>query len=310
MAWTTKGRPRQSFETWAWEEVTSVEARGGAVFVNGEPSLTKTSEREAAKLADILDEVRRAPASQREELITRLRWADADPAIVAERLAEVLGPTRCLRWGSAAQAALLFVIAPLILARLGGPLVLISIAAAVFLLTLFNAAVYWKLHRKAYPKGRWERMETSLVMCLCWPVAARAAAALCRHRLADFDPLAVLFVFKSLPGRELFLSKVLRDLAHPLRLDELPPQARSIVEWQLQWEQGHIRRMAAGSGVVIADDESVRAAVSSGEACCPRCHATYSRRSGECTDCPGVELHDCFQEGEKGASKWANPTAG
>ncbi len=280
-AWTAKGRPRQLGYARRWAEVVTVAARGGALEVDGVVVHTFPLATTASILADLMERLRAAPEGQRQAILTAARDTATDAEAVRARLAQLEATSRPLRWGGAWLTLVLLVVAPLVLARFGGPLVLVALALAAVVGVAWNIAWFVHAHAGAWPEERWERVETALIMAFNWPLAARAASVLGRHTLAGSHPLAAAMAVDG-SASDRFVAWVVRDAMYPLAGQPPSAEAHEIVAWHARRERELVGRLAAARASSAPMSSSDAAAV------CPRCLATFARGVAECPDCPGV----------------------
>ena len=286
-AWSPMGRPVQAGWSRLWSDVETIEVSGEAVVVDGRELQRFATANAAGEVAEWLEGLHAAPLGQREALIERLWDRRMRTDGIEERVEKVLAEARALRIGGAVQWVWMFALAPAVTVAFGGGWVLVGLALGVLALVVINISIFVRRHRRLFPERRWARIEGALVMGVSWPMAARAADLLCRHALADLDPLAVAAALDGMVGREEHLSRVLRDSEHPLQLVELDQEGLGIARWHQERMAPRIRRLVEEAGVRV---ETPLRCSEGDVAYCPRCGATYRRRAPECSGCAGVEL--------------------
>ncbi|MCP4895929.1 MAG: hypothetical protein GY906_03055 [bacterium] len=300
--WTNLGRSAdQCGRSWRWEQVQSAEVRDSAVHLNGEEILRFPLRQSAAAFAELIESARVAPKAEREQLVIRFLDASLDLVAISERIDAAIYEANALRWLGALQLALMFLVAPVVLSNLGGSKVLSALALTILIPVLFSVSLFVRNHRRTFPEERWARVETAFIMCVSWPMASRAATILNRHRLQGFHPVAIALALKDAKNSREFVARTLRDLAHPLREEELSADALEITDWYLEWYRRRLPVLAAQHGFRELSPTAAVPRSSDDEFYCPRCLAAYTRRITECADCPGVELQTLQSHQSEGA---------
>lgn len=289
-AWSDKGRPEQSGGALAWSEIGEITTNDADLLVDGQVFQRFSCRSEATLWAELTASVRDAAPPEREQILEDFIASRMDPAAVRERLESVWRATRSLRWTGTVQWLVMFILAPAVLSRFGGPLILLILAASIFALAAVNAVLFARAHRRISPEDRWKRAESTILMLLSWPMAARASDLATRHSLARFDPIAAVLAVHDADQTRRFFQRVLRDARHPLEVEPLDPLARDTAEWFVSLWLGSVVRSAERLGVAVSDPAGSAANGGTTGSFCPRCLSTYESGASTCSDCPGVRL--------------------
>jgi hypothetical protein len=234
--------------------------------------------------------VRDACPNERDRIL-RDYWASRiDPAGLRDRLESIWRAVRPLRWAGSVQWIVMFVVAPTVLSRYGGPPILLALAGSIFGLAAINAVLFARIHRQLCPDERLKRAESTILMLLSWPMAARASDIAARHSLARFDPTAALLAMPEVEASRFLLHRVIRDARHPLAAERLDPLTRDTSDRFASLWLDRVLRSAKRLGVQIPDPAEGAGVGNHTRLHCPRCLSTYEHDASTCNDCPGVRL--------------------
>ena len=143
------GRPVQNGNCFAWSELKRIEARGKRVMINGEPLFKGPSPGFAAKMAQILRQVRQGTKSEREKLIRQTLNHGFDTSQIAQQWQEFKIQTSSLRFVANALFIYLFIISPLIIWRFGFQRSWPFLLAALLALTFATAMLFRRAHKNS-----------------------------------------------------------------------------------------------------------------------------------------------------------------
>lgn len=289
-AWSPKGRPPHPGWSIPWRKIETIRTNDTDLVVDGRLVHHFPNRRTASAWAGFLESVRTAAEGEREDLITDFSDARMDVDEVRTCIEQIAASTVWLRATGTAQWILMFIVIPVVLSRLGGIVVLSVLAGTLFVFAFGNAWLFFRAHRRLCPEERWKRAESTVLMLLSWPMAARASDLVTRHCLSSFDPVAVTLALSEAAGRTEFIDRVIRDAIHPLDTTRLSSETREISRWYVAWSlERLVDHLRAHNHRVTEPGEIPEIRAHDG-AYCPRCLATYGGESRTCSDCPGVPL--------------------
>lgn len=184
-----------------------------------------------------------------------------------------------------------FVVSPILILKWGFALVWAWLLGALLLLCLINAVLFFRAHKRLHPALDDERFAHFLMALLFPPAGMRVRDMLSRPLVERFHPLAVLRQTCAAGEFKRMAARVARELCYPgkVRTPQLQG-AEPIRKWFNQ-------AMLAETGQFLSrndlDLEGLLCAPErqdlESQSYCPRCHAQFTRRDGECSDC-GVTL--------------------
>lgn len=296
---TTHSPQRATLWSLRWEDVDSIETRGEEVFVNSRQLHQFPLRKSAERLAARLELLRNASPSRRQALLLSYWREDTNLQAIEGRCREVERSARLSRWGGLAQWLWMFVVAPVTLFLVDGTMIIATLGGFLILMVAANVGFFARRHLQLFPDERWARWEAAAMMCVSWPMAARSADTLSRHRLAGFHPFAVVMSLPDSVSRTHYLGRALRATEFPLGLEELDPLGHEIVRWQAGWHFERFRELAAERDFEV---EAIRLPLEfepEARSYCPRCLATFMQERPECSYCHGIALRPApqnFQE--------------
>jgi hypothetical protein len=277
----------QTGEFVPFSAITKVTTDGAYLVFNGEKFTRCVTSKQAKALADLIAEVSAAKSSKREAVLRSwlAKQFDAKQAASVLREAEAaIGP---IRWLCSLSFVFMFVATPILVMLFGLERLIIPIAAAMVLFAAQTAFMFYRAHRKLFPRESQERFENVVKMILCPPVSLRAADVLTRNALSEFNPLTVASVLEGADEHR-FVRAIVLDLQHPLLHDVTEEKALATVDWmsaeQLRLSSEYVKR--AGLEILFGPTEREGESLSY----CPRCSVQFVMTRGECPDCPGVAL--------------------
>ncbi|HKR12455.1 MAG TPA: hypothetical protein VJT15_10380 [Pyrinomonadaceae bacterium] len=277
----------QTGEFVLFSAINKATADGAHLLFNGEKFTKCVTPKQAKALADLIGEVSAAKLSKREALLRAwlAKQFDTKQAVnVWRETEEAVGP---IRWMCLLSFVFVFVALPVAVTIFGLERLIIPLAAAMVLLAVQTAVMFYRAHRKLFPRESQERFENVVKMILCPPVSLRAADVLTRNALSEFSPLVVANVLEG-ADEQRFVRAVVLDLEHPLLHEVTEQHAMETVNWmaaeQLRLTREHVQR--AGLANLFGPTEREGESLSY----CPRCSVQFVMTKGECPDCPGVAL--------------------
>lgn len=260
---------------------------GAYLLFNGEKFTRCVTPKQAKALADLITEVGAAKSSKRETVLrsSLAKQFDAKQAANVQREAEDAdGP---IRWLCSLSFVFMFVATPILVTIFGLERLIIPIAVAMVLLAAQTAFMFYRAHRKLFPRESQERLENVVKMILCPPVSLRAVDVLTRNVLSEFNPLVVANVLEG-ADEQRFVRGIVLDLQHPLLHEVTEEKALATVNWmgaeQLRLSREYVKQV--GLENLFGPTERAGDSLSY----CPRCSEQFVMTKGECPDCPGVAL--------------------
>jgi hypothetical protein len=161
----------------------------------------------------------------------------------------------------------LFAIAPAVVYWRGLAATWPTLLLSGLVILAFTLYAFWTAHAELFPGGRAERREKTILMALSPLGAVRAVDHLSHRLLAATHPLVAAV--------ELCDRSELVRLARWMYFAAPDAALRRLLEDCDLWQ------------AVISPPECGEPGAAT---FCPRCHAQYSRDTGECSDCAGVGL--------------------
>ncbi|CAM3080200.1 hypothetical protein [Rariglobus hedericola] len=284
-----------------WEDIQRIEDRSGWIFINerrftpASPGLTaKALEALARELAPLSPEARttRLTAWQTGRFSSARLRRRFQSIMVRSRSLAFLNTVQLLFAAGLSAYVLLDVpshIPPVMHDALVGvlPVYLVAYAAAhVTALVLF-----YRLHRRFFPKAGQERASALFTALLVPPQALRLRLHLTAKLAGGLHPLAVALAC-SRPGvAQTFAADTLRDLHWPLRPAGLPADISALADSSARLlEPVVLAAFASQTPPVSPDDLLAPPLRESPEACayCPRCGDQFTRPDSHCSH--GVAL--------------------
>ena len=277
----------QSSEFVPFSAINKATTDGAYLLFNGEKFTKCATPKQAKALADLITEVGAAKLSKREAVLRAwlAKQFDAKHAATVWREAEdAVGP---IRWLCSLSFVFMFAATPVAVTIFGLERLIVPIAVAMVLLAAQTAFMFYRAHRKLFPRETQERLENLVKMILCPPVSLRAADVLTKNALSEFNPLVVASVLEG-ADEPRFVRGIVLDLQHPLLHEVTEEKALETVNWmaveQLRLSREYVKR--AGLVNLFGPTEREGDSLSY----CPRCSVQFVMPRGECPDCPGVAL--------------------
>ena len=262
----------QHWNSMSWSDLT-IAGTDSEVVCNGS-SAFKGSEGQAARYAGLLQQLGRAPESERRPIL--LAWLRQAMSVrgAARRVLVFTRRSRWLRILANLQLALLFFALPLSFIKFG-PAVLWRVAVSLLVISAAISFEFWMLHKRLFPRAGSARFKAGMTILLSPIAAIRASDALARDLLAAYHPVAVAAAilpsddFRQFAGEQ-FRRNRFGD--HPCK-----------------WYQENLGRLMEQTirRKGIKPVELLRPArrESGSVAYCPRCLAQYLKDRSACSDC-------------------------
>ncbi|HXD30773.1 MAG TPA: hypothetical protein VN643_06645 [Pyrinomonadaceae bacterium] len=282
------GRPPQSGRFIPFSEITTATTDGANLLIDQQQFVKCATAAQAKEFAELITKTAKASASERERML-RAHLADQ---FALDKAAKILrGGKRIVtpvRWMCAMLFVFLFIAAPLLVTTFGLLRLLIPLAVVMILFSIQISLMFHFARKALYPgEPRWDQ---TLTMMLCPPVSIRAADLLTRELLSRYSPVVLASLLAGARAPQ-FIRSFILDLQHPLKHEVTEDLGVETVRWaasqQLHFSLEHIKH---GGGlkrnVLLAPLEAQGTASSH----CPRCECQFTVDSGECPDCPGLEL--------------------
>jgi hypothetical protein len=245
----------------------------------------------ARAMANQLNDMCAVPEEIREEHIRTWLADTLDAGRLADRQREFNRAAKLPTLLATLLVLLVFVGTPAILSQLGLATSWPWLLAGLTGLSVANAVVFLRAHRKLHPGLTDERFACFLMVLLFPPAGMRTRDLLSRPLMESFHPLAAAQVLCSLEDTRTIAGAIVRDLKYPRPVQPSPPgEDIGIRQWFREAALEAVRRtvepMPIGLDALLAPPARADAGSAS---YCPRCQAQFTRVTGTCSDC-GVTL--------------------
>jgi hypothetical protein len=288
-SFTGPDRPPQSGAAFLHADIREVKPVGNAILVNGTPFVSTLTASLATEIASLISAVAVAPRERRTQLIADAVDASLDVKAARDESAAAVSRTRGLLIACNVLWVYLYVACPALTSLFGLTWLILPLVFAGLLIHIPIVVWFARLHGRACPSERSQRIEQVFRMCLCPPMAIRAVDAVTRHALWRHHPAAAAVALCRRPEAESLAGLTARDLRYPASMPlegdaaRIESSFRSILARRLE-------AMAAAEGIALRrhpDDSHVAA---DSRAFCPRCLNVFSVETGVCQDCQNVKL--------------------
>jgi len=274
----TKGEPLSML----WEKV-EVTRSGSKLLCNG-TQVFKGDEAQALHYCELLEQVRKAKRSRREQIIQKWLQKSLNVQSAGRHLKVFTRRSLWLRTICNLQFFFLFFLLPWAI----GTFVPRMLWMAIFLVVATSIALavdVWKLHWHFFGKAKDSRFKSAFTIALSPIAAIRAGDTLCRDLVVNFHPVAVAGAlcsddeFEALAGEHLRHGRftAVGNEWYQKKLQALIEQA--------------IRQRGLEPGRLWAPSVRMNGCI----VYCPRCFAQYITDRAECTDC-GYQEMEAFEE--------------
>lgn len=281
------GRTMQSGQSLTFADITGSGIDGQYLLVNNQRFAKCATTVQAREIADLIKAAARASQSDREGLVRAYvarQFAGDEAARLLRDAASVIRP---IRWMGSILFLFLFVAAPILVSTFGLLRFFIPIAVVMLVFAVQISLMFRSARKTLFPgQRRWDQVIT---MMLCPPVAIRAADLLTRDLLSRYSPVVLAPLLAGARAQQ-FVSAFVRDLQHPLKHDVTDETASEIINWaaneQLTFCLEQIKHSNLDQEALLAPPRPS----GNSSSYCPRCECQFTVSSGECPDCPGLNL--------------------
>lgn len=260
------------------------------LWVNGQVFAHANSPSHARWMTARLTRIAQAPTRKRASLITEWLEQSLDATAIAARWKFFKEKDVLPSFTSGAVFALVFILAPILCWRYGLNLVWPWLLGGLSLLCLSNAILFFKAHKVLHPELSDERFAQFIMVMLFPPAGMRVRDMLSRPLLEQFHPVAVASELCPKQKFESAARRLLLELRYPRTTATSSDEAKAVQEWfhlaflkqfeQLLQKKG-VQPESLAAPPAKTDSES--------RSYCPLCHAQFTRKEGECSDC-GIQL--------------------
>ncbi|HXB22238.1 MAG TPA: hypothetical protein VNV88_12690 [Candidatus Solibacter sp.] len=264
-----------------WEKLI-VTHSGSKLLCNG-TRVFKGEETQVQGYFDLLQQIRQAKRSQREQIIQKWLRKSVNKESAARHIKIFQRRSLGLKIASNLQFFLLFLLLPLAIGTFV-PRILWMAIFVVVATSIVIAVDFWSLHRELLTKAKDARFKATLTIALSPVAAIRARDSICHDLVATYHPVAVAGAicsdaeFEALAGEHLRRSRF----------------GAFSNQWYQKKLQDSMERVIRQRGLE-PEQLLVPAVQSSG--CilyCPRCFAQYVTERADCADC-GYETLAAFK---------------
>ncbi|HUG09483.1 MAG TPA: hypothetical protein VMM36_00630 [Opitutaceae bacterium] len=285
------GRPRQSGVSISLDAIRGVTVRENEVRINGHVFAKIVNADLRASLVKLLNDLRALPAEQRARLIEEFWQAQFDLEKARAALAETRRQSSLLAAACNGQFVLIYIVLPALSLLKGLNYVLIPGAIAMEFMAIQIAVLHFRAHRRLHPKAKSDRVIHLAKVILCPPLGIRAVDTLTGPAVGRFHILTVAEALPAFPGRLAFMSRVLRDLRHPISHGAKNGLLAGICRWQGDLIERVAARSLPGAAAIVPTLDAPPPRIEKDCRCyCPRCGAQLSIATETCPDCPGVAM--------------------
>lgn len=266
-------------------------ARRRWLMADGRRFARAASAAHAQWLAKALNDAATAAAPGRADQVKQLLRGTLDIRQVADRRLEFDRTASLSSTMAAGLFLYVFLIAPVLVWRMGLMLVWPWLLGGLALLCLVNAVAFHRAHKRLHPGLEEERFSHFLMVSLFPPAGMRARDFLSWPALERFHPLALARALCDDDAFEALVGRTLRELRYPLPTEAMSSgDAQPIWEWHRQTLIEEAEGLVTQSGLPLDQLTAAPArAEPESRAYCPRCNIQFTRTEGTCSDC-GVAL--------------------
>ena len=287
--------------SWKWEDVRSVEKRGGRLWVNGGDFCAVTGYAGAGELWALAKQCAAlAPDGGREQWLARVLRGWFETARLRRAIARVNARTATLAFLASINAVIALALSVWFLAGVPGMVgehwAKYFVARVLPLLGVYAAGVHvaalaacWLAHRRLLPGREHAARRANMLLGAAFlpPQVFRLRAQVAAAALPAQHPLAWLAVVAGAREFREGAARVLRDLRWPLALAPArnpdPQITARIASWMRARVMGEAERLLGARGVSAG--ELLAAPVAGGPECrsyCPRCRDQFTKAEGYC----------------------------
>jgi hypothetical protein len=275
-----------------YEQMASVEANNGEVFINGKSFVKGGGQVMAKHVVQVLTRLAESSVEQRAEELRRILLAAFDVETARKRLEDYTGKTFFVGCGSILVFGYIFAFVPTLLHLFGASTyLLVCLASPLPVMAAVVAFLFYRVHSAYYIDQTSERIVQVLKMLLFPPGAARANVALSREILTTYHPVAVASILCDRASFEAISRRALLDLTYAIEPYAEDGETVSTEKYYREQLREILTDFTKEAGLDIASFFKTPQQVdSSSESYCPKCLCQYEHAEGECIDCAGVAL--------------------
>ncbi len=291
------GRPAQVGTVLAYEDISNIEIRESDIWIDNKLFCKFRFQALAYITADFIGQLKQATSSERMLLIDSFWIKRLDIMSAAKEFQQISARLYSLRMSCLLMFIYLYIILPLVTNYYGISQLMIPAAGTMFVMAIPVIAKFFLLHHAIYPNLRTDRITHACKMFLCPPVAIRATDYIIEQFGSKYDILSLVVFFLNDQSKEKFLALYLRDLRHPVSIDDDNSLLSDICSWQnstvLRIADQHLPAIAS---IIESTLSSPKKQFPDSISYCPRCLVQLSVKDKNCPDCNGVALI-AFDEG-------------
>ena len=288
----------RAVQSWRWEDIRSVEKKGGRLWVNEQDFCAVTVYADAAELWALAQRCATLAPDEREPLLGRVVAGWFRPSRLRRALARVQARTAALAFFASTNAAIALAVSICLVADVPGMAwdhrTYSLVTWVLPMLGLYAAGAHvaalvsgWRAHRRLLP-GREHtahRINMLLAAAFVPPQVFRLRAQVTAAALPALHPLAWLATVADAGALRQGAARVLRDLRWPLAtVDDPDPRLTDrIASWMRTRVMAEAERLLALRGV-SADELLAAPEPDSPESrsYCPRCRDQFTKPAGLC----------------------------
>jgi hypothetical protein len=288
----TDGRPKQSGISIEFNDIKSILCSNKNVHINDSFPIRCNSAMQADSIARIVSKIIQTPGNEREVLIKTFLKQGFDTGRAKQVLNEITGHLLRLRSFCATLFIFLFILSPILVLQVGLTLMIIPVAAFMFIMATYISILFYKAHKRVYPAAKEERISNLIKMILCPPVAIRANDIITSKVLIEFSPVAIAKILLKKEDFLLFAQRQLLDLKHPIEHECKEQLATEIIAWHNTTLFDIIYDYLCSAEKITKIDllDAPKPWDNQSKSYCPRCLCQFQIDDGECHDCVGVRL--------------------
>ena len=269
-----------------YKDIASVGHEGNNLIINGEVFCNCGSSRQASFVDSMLQDV--IGSEKYYGKIERHIHALFDTSRLKKCEDDLLKHAKHLMFFCNIQLIILLVVCP-ILVIFFGTQALIASGIYMILANLSLVYLYHHVHREVYKGFRDGHFTDIAKMILSPPLTIRALDLLSLHYFIAFHPLTVAYHVLDRHSFMLFAKQMLLSYNHTyVSFDGV--DHKDALLWHLKSIEASIKELLIKKHISVSDLLRPPSQVEGVASYCPRCHAQYVQKSGQCEDCGGIDL--------------------
>lgn len=255
------------------------------IKLNGKRFANCQTEASAARHVEIVEKLISVPSAGRETII-REYYAQRfpDPESVLKRCREIETLTHAYRVTSSLFFVYAFVACPIGYYFYPSPNLLLFFLLSSVLFGWILSALFYRSHKKIFPKESHLRFQSMLKQAFCFPVAAGSGKDLSLHAFTNCDPLVLGKATLTEADFTRLAREVWLDLKYPVRIKD-PDTGNSSIKLQRELTAEFLKNCALD---LLGLEQPIGDLPTSTLCYCPRCHEQFSKTRETCSECPGV----------------------